>query len=377
MKIVVALDSFKGSVSARVACAAVRRGIVAVLPAAQVVELPMADGGEGTAEAVLAATGGDWVALEVTGPLPDMRVEAGFARLPARDGGGPGALVEMAKASGIELLEPDRLDPLRTTTLGTGELVAAALRDGARTVWLAIGGSATVDGGMGLARAMGWRFLDRDGADVGPGGGALERIERIARPTASLVPARAVEVLCDVDNPLVGPRGAARVFGPQKGATPGDVERLEAGLAKLADVIEQDLGLDVRDVPGAGAAGGLGAGAIAFLDATLVSGAEAVMGVVGLEDALRGADWVVTGEGRMDEQSLHGKVVSGVASRARGVGCRIAVVAGSVALDGARAGEAGIEVVEPAAPPGMPLDEAVTRGEELIEGAARRLAARL
>lgn len=334
----------------------------------------MADGGEGTAEAVLAAGGGDWVALEVMGPLPDMRVEAGYARLPDR---GPGALVEMAKASGLELLGPERLDPLRTTTLGTGELLAAALDDGARKVWLAIGGSATVDGGTGLARAVGWRFLDRDGADVGLGGGALERIERIVGPPPPDAPRVTVEVLCDVDNPLVGPRGAARVFGPQKGATPEDVERLEGGLTKLADMIERDLGVSVHDVPGAGAAGGLGAGAIAFLDGTLFSGAEAVMDAVGFDDALRGADWVVTGEGRLDEQSLHGKVVSGVAARARRAGCRVAVVAGSVALVRASTEEAGIAAVEPAAPAGMPLVEALARGPELIEAATRRLAERL
>ncbi len=367
MKIVVATDSFKGSVTALDACEAVRRGILSVLPEAEVVVRPMADGGEGTAETLRAAQGGEWIPQRACGPLTGTTVDAGFLWLPAS---GPGALVEMATASGLELLRADELDPLEATTLGTGELLKAARLRGARRIWLAIGGSATVDGGTGAAIALGWRFLDGSGEEVGLGGKALERIARI-EPGAPL--GARVHVLCDVDNPLLGPRGAARVFGPQKGATPAVVERLEGGLANLADVVERDLRVDVRHVPGAGAAGGLGAGAIAFLGAELVSGVEAVMEATGLDAALDGADWVVTGEGRYDQQSLEGKVVSGVVARARRSGTRIAVIAGSSALD-AQAG--GVDALEVTAPASMELPEALARGAELIESAAARLAQR-
>ncbi len=364
------MDSFKGSLSARNACEATARGLRAVLPEADIRVTPLADGGEGTGETVLAATGGAWTDLEVMGPLPEMRVRAAYVWMPDR---GPAALVEMARASGLELLSRHGLDPMRATTYGTGELIAAARTRGAERVWLAIGGSATVDGGTGAARALGWRFLDRTGREVALGGGGLEEIARVAPPETPVPAGAAIEVLCDVENPLLGPRGAARVFGPQKGATDAMVERLEAGLANLADVVERQLGRDVRTVRGGGAAGGLGAGAVAFLDASLVSGVTAVMDAVGLDEAIADADWVVTGEGRLDESSLEGKVVTGVVERARRLGCRVAAVAGSVALPRARLAEVGIEVAEAAAPAGMQHEEAMARAQELVERAATRL----
>lgn len=366
MKIVVAMDSFKGSLAAVEACEAVRRGVLRALPQAEIALCPMADGGEGTAETLRVATGGSWVDMEVMGPLRDMRVDAGYLRL---DGRPAGALVEMARASGLELLTPEQLDPLAATTHGTGELIARAAQDGVRRLWLAIGGSATVDGGTGAAVALGWRFLDRHGEDVGLGGQALGRIAHIEPPRPAL-PSLRVEVLCDVDNPLLGSRGAARVFGPQKGATPEVVDRLEAGLANLADAIERDLGTDVRELAGSGAAGGLGAGAVAFLGARLVRGVDAVMDAAGLDEALAGADWVITGEGRFDEQSLGGKVVSGVVERARRAGCRIAVVAGAVELGSA---EAMVDAVEVASSPGMPLEDALRDAALLVEQAAERV----
>lgn len=366
MKIVVAMDSFKGSLTAAEACEAVRRGLLRALPDADVVLRPMADGGEGTAMTLRSARGGEWVPVRVTGPLPDMRVQAGYVRLTHTSG----ALVEMASASGLELLRADQLDPLTATTYGTGELIAHTLGRGARRLWLAIGGSATVDGGTGAATALGWRFRDHRGKDAGLGGRALERIAHVEPPPGP-TPAVSVDVLCDVDNPLLGPRGAARVFGPQKGATPAVVDRLEAGLANLADVVERDLGRDVRSLPGAGAAGGLGAGAVAFLGARLVRGVEAVMDAVGLEEAIEDADWVMTGEGRYDEQSFGGKVVSGVVGRARAVGCRVAIVVGQTALT---ADVGGVDVMEIASPPDLPLVEALGRGEELIARAAERVA---
>lgn len=368
MKVVVAMDSFKGSLRAPIACEAVRRGILEALPGAEVALKPMADGGEGTAETVIAAVGGEWVGVGAMGPLPDMRVEAGYARIPT------GALVEMAAASGIELLaDPDR-NPLRTTTFGTGELLAAAAARGARHLWLAIGGSATLDGGTGAACAMGWRFLDERGEPIGLGGGQLERIDRIERPETGQGALPPVTVLCDVDNPLLGERGAARVFGPQKGANPEMVEQLERGLSRLADVIERDLDKDVRHVAGAGAAGGLGAGALAFFDADLVSGVEAVIEATGLAEALAGADWVVTGEGRFDEQSLHGKVVAGVLAAAGRATVPVAVIAGSSTISRDRASELGLGAIEVSTPAGSSFRDIAHRAEELLTAAARRLA---
>lgn len=368
MKVVVAMDSFKGSLRAPIACEAVRRGILEALPGAEVALKPMADGGEGTAETVIAAVGGEWVGVGAMGPLPDMRVEAGYARIPT------GALVEMAAASGIELLaDPDR-NPLRTTTFGTGELLAAAAARGARHLWLAIGGSATLDGGTGAACAMGWRFLDERGEPIGLGGGQLERIDRIERPETGQGALPPVTVLCDVDNPLLGERGAARVFGPQKGANPEMVELLERGLSRLADVIERDLDKDVRHVAGAGAAGGLGAGALAFFDADLVSGVEAVIEATGLAEALAGADWVVTGEGRFDEQSLYGKVVAGVLAAAGRATVPVAVIAGSSTISPDRAPELGLGAIEVSTPAGSSFRDIAHRAEELLTAAAHRLA---
>ena len=311
MKIIVALDSFKGSLTARRACSIVAEAIGSVMPEAELLIRPMADGGEGTAEALMAAVGGQWVARRVTGPLPGMRVEAGFLWL----GDSRTAIVEMASAGGLQLLRGDQLNPLRTTTIGTGELIRAAIEHGARRVLLGVGGSATVDGGVGAATALGWRFLDRDGRDIGAGGSDLAAIDRIVQPDDAM--AAEVEVLCDVDNPLCGRQGAARVYGPQKGATPAMVEVLEASLSHLADMVEAQLGRSIAKLPGAGAAGGLAAGAVAFMNARLVSGIETIMALSRLPEAMADADWVVTGEGCFDEQSLRGKVVAGVAAAAR------------------------------------------------------------
>ena len=374
MKVVVAMDSFKGSLPATEACEAVARGLLALDPSLDVILNPMADGGEGTAKTLIAATDGEWVPVQVTGPLPEMRLEAGYAWLPDS---GPGALVEMAAASGLGLLRPDQLDPMVTTTFGTGELLAAATARGARRLWLAIGGSATVDGGLGAAKARGWSFLDEDGHDVGLGGQALERVAEIRRPTEGVgVDLPPVEVLCDVDNPLLGEKGAARIFGPQKGASPQVVEMLEVGLSRLADRVESQLGLDVRDIAGAGAAGGLGAAAVAFMNATLVSGVDAVMRATRLEESIQAADWVITGEGRFDSQSLHGKVVSGIARLAAEHGTRMGVLAGSVVVSREEAALNGVHDFEGASPEDMALETAMAQGAELLEAAAHRLGSR-
>lgn len=366
MKIVLAFDSFKGSLPASEACAIVRKALLSIHPDWTVVSKPMADGGEGTAEAMRANLSGRRVRATVMGPLPRRRVRAGFVWFPATRT----AVVEMAAASGLTLLRRGELNPLKTTTYGTGMLIAAAARKGARKIWLAVGGSATVDGGVGAAMALGWRFLDARGREIGLGGGELARIETIVPPATRNLPP--VEVLCDVNNPLTGPRGAARVYGPQKGATPAGVAQLDAGLKHLAGIVNRTLGRQI-DIPGGGAAGGLAAGAVAFLNATLVSGADAVMRAGRLDESLRGADWVITGEGQFDRQSLQGKVVSGIARTARKRGVQVAVIAGSVKVTPARYRRAGIQTALALRRPGMTLEKAISAAPVLLADCAARL----
>lgn len=372
MKTVLAFDSFKGSLSAEAVCAAVASGIRSVRPEWETVCVPMADGGEGTARAMMSALGGEWVDCRVTGPLFSMKVDAGFAWFPERKL----AVIEMAQASGLPLLRPEQRNPMRTTTYGTGELIRMALRKGAREILLTVGGSATVDGGTGAAAALGWRFPDAGGNPLEPVGASLSQIEKIIPPSGWNVSAfPAVEVLCDVVNPLCGPDGAAQVYGPQKGATLEMVEELDAGLFHLSEKIKNGLGKEVREVPGAGAAGGLSAGAIAFMNGRLVSGVGAVMETVGLAERLDGADWVLTGEGRFDSQSLRGKVVDGVARLARDADIRVGVIAGCVTLTEEQWRAAGIEYVAALQRPGMSTEESVSRCRELLERAGREYAA--
>ncbi len=368
MKIVVAMDSFKGSLAAADACRIVADAIAAVKPRAEVVVKPMADGGEGTAAAVMAAAQGQWIEKQVTGPLPGMRVDAGFVWLP--DDGT--AVVEMASASGLELLVPEQQNPLRTTTYGTGQLIDAAVAHGAQRLLLAVGGSATIDGGVGAAMALGWRFLTLGGQEIDLGGGPLLEVAEIVPAGRSL--AVPVEVLCDVDNPLCGPQGAARVYGPQKGATPEMVERLDAALAHLAQCVKDQLGLNMRDLPGAGAAGGLAAGAVAFMEARLVSGIEVIMAQTQLRQAVADADWVITGEGCFDRQSLRGKVVSGVARVARAGGAKTAVIAGQVRLPDHVYRTFGIEAAIACMQGPTKLPYALSHSKELLARAAHRFA---
>jgi glycerate kinase len=368
MKIVVAMDSFKGTLAAERACRIVADAIGRAAPGARIVIKPMADGGEGTAAALMAASNGRWIPATVMGPLPDMEVAAGFAWLPDDRT----AVVEMASASGMQLLRPEQLNPLRTTTFGTGQLIAAALDHGAERILRGVGGSATGDGGVGAAMALGWEVLAGDGTPVGLGAGALAEVVEIIPPERDAdVP---VDVLCDVDNPLCGPQGAARVYGPQKGATPQMVETLDSALARLAELVGSQLGIHVRDLPGAGAAGGLAAGAVAFMEARLVSGIETVMAQSRLRQEVSDADWVVTGEGCFDSQSMRGKGVSGGARGARQGGARVGVIAGQVLLADHVFRNAGIEAALACTQPGMDLQFALEHCEELLAQAAARFA---
>ncbi len=328
-KILVVSDSFKGSLSSLEAARVAERCIHEHFPACEVMGLPVADGGEGTVDCFLEAVGGEKVTLPVTGPW-DEPVLGFYGRI------GHTAVVEMAAAAGLPMVG-DRLDPSQTTTWGVGLLIRHAVEHGAKKIILGLGGSATNDGGCGCAAALGVRFLDKNGKEFRPTGATLRDIVYVnCREAEKLLDGVAVEVMCDIDNPLCGPRGAAAVFGPQKGADPAMVEALDAGLAHLAQVVRAQLGREVADLPGAGAAGGFGAGAVAFLNARLRPGIDVVLDSVDFDRQLAGCDLVITGEGRIDGQSLGGKVPVGVARRAKAAGVPVIAIVGIVG-DGAEA----------------------------------------
>lgn len=326
MRVVVCPDSFKGSLSAREAAAAIARGVRMADGTAEVVEIPLADGGEGTLDVLIGPTGGHTRSVQVHDPL--MRpIDACYGIL----GGGETAVVEMAAASGLGLLSESERDPMVTSTFGTGELLLSAAESGARRIIVGIGGSATNDGGAGAMTALGVRFLDSHGAEIPPGAAALARLASIDTSDFRFPKDKiAVEVACDVTNPLCGPNGASAVFGPQKSAEPEMVGTLDAALAHYADVLKRDLGKDVADLPGAGAAGGLGAGLAAFLNAELRSGIDIVLDAVHFDDALDGSDLVITGEGRLDDQTAGGKTIAGVLRRASDRGIPVIALCGSV-----------------------------------------------
>lgn len=327
----------------------------------------MADGGPGTVRALVEAAGGEYRTATVEGPMGE-RVNARFGL----KGGGEAAVVEMAAAAGLELVPADQRDPLCATTFGVGELLLAAADSGARYIVLGIGGSATNDGGAGLAQALGFRLLDAEGRDLPRGGGALRALDRILPPDRPPLERVRIDVACDVSNPLTGPEGASAVFGPQKGATPELVEVLDRGLSRLAAVVRRDLGIEMETVPGAGAAGGLGGGLVAFANASLKRGVELVAQAAGLERRLRGADLCITGEGSIDAQSRFGKTVSGVARIAKELGVPVLVLAGSVRGDWAGLQDLGATAVLGVTPRPMPLAEALENARENLECAAEQ-----
>ncbi|HEY7875492.1 MAG TPA: glycerate kinase [Actinomycetota bacterium] len=322
---VVAPDKFKGTLTAIEAARAMRAGVSAALPGAEVTVVALADGGEGTLEVVLGAVGGDVRTVEARDPL-GRRIRAPLARL--RDGR---IVLESATVCGLALL--DTAAPLMASSVGVGDLIRHALdaREDDGAVVVGVGGTASTDGGTGMARALGWRFVDRARDELPPGGGALGDLHAIDAPgAADLARPLPIVAACDVINPPKGPRGAARVFGPQKGASSAEVDILERGLERLTEVIRRDLGVDVDGLPHGGAGGGLGAGLVAFCGAELVSGFDLVASAAGLDALIARADVVVTGEGRVDAATAEGKVVSGVVERAAGAGARCLVVAGEV-----------------------------------------------
>ncbi len=364
-RVIVAPQSFKGSADAVAVAAAIGRGVRRAWPDAHIEEVPLADGGEGTVHALVRATKGTLRTARVHDPLL-REIDAEWGLL----GDGTTAVVEMAAASGLPLLRADERDPRITSTLGTGELILAAATSGAHRLVVGIGGSATNDGGAGMARAFGYRFLDREGHDLSEGGAPLAHLARIDGQTDPRLVRVRIDVACDVRNPLLGPQGASAVYGPQKGASPEVVHELDAALGRYADVVERFVGRPIRDVPGAGAAGGLGAGLLAFLDARLVSGAELVLGAVGFAKRIVGADLVITGEGRIDRQSGFGKLTGAVVDAAHRANVPVAAVAGSLGRGHEVLTLERIEV----ASDGVPAARAMADPLPLIEAAAERLA---
>ena len=359
-------DSFKGTMSSLEICRLMREALLRHVPDAEVVSIPVADGGEGSVEAFLAAMGGHRVEVPCTGP--DFRKISGFYGLLAD---GYTAVIEMAAAAGLPLME-GRLCAEGATTYGVGELILAAIRDGARRIILGLGGSATNDGGCGAAAALGVEFYDSRGRTFVPIGGTLVDIHRIC--AENLEPLPPVTVLCDVDNPLCGPRGAAAVFGPQKGADPDMVQLLDAGLAHLAAVLRRDTGRDVLDMPGGGAAGGFGAGAAALLNARLRPGVEMLLDAADFPRLAADADLIITGEGRLDSQSLGGKAVIGVARRARELGVPCAALAGAVDISALpQAYELGLTAAFPINPLPLPFEQVRVSCRENLSAAVENL----
>ena len=366
-KVVLIPDSFKGTLSSAQICRIVAEELHAALPQVEVVPIPVADGGEGTVDAMLTAVGGEKIETACCGPFME-RIIGFYGMLP--DGT---AVIEMAAAAGLPLVG-EKLRPDRTTTYGVGELMADALERGAKKIVLGLGGSATNDGGCGAAAALGVKFYKEDGSEFVPTGGKLTEIAHISLD--ELLPAlkeTEVVTMCDIDNPLYGPNGASAVFAPQKGATPEMVELLDDGLRHLARVIKTDIGIDVKRLPGGGAAGGMGAGTVAFFGSTLQMGIETVLDVTGFNTRAAGADLVITGEGKLDDQSLRGKVVIGVARRAKKMGIPVAALVGASERDIAAAYEAGVSGVFPINPEPKPFAEVRGESAENLRFTARNL----
>lgn len=348
-KCVVVSDSFKGTVSSREICAIAQQVIPRHFPACKVVCIPVADGGEGTVDCFVQAMGAQRVGVTVTNALGE-KSAAAYARI------GELAIIEMAAAAGLPQVGALRC-PGTATTYGVGELIAHAVHSGCKRILLGLGGSATNDGGCGCAAALGVGFLDADGQSFVPVGDTLGRIARIDTAEAeALLRSVEITVMCDVTNPLYGPTGAAYVFAPQKGADAEKVKSLDAGLRHFGDVIRSQYGLDVSAMPGAGAAGGMGAGCVALLGGTIQSGIDAVLDVTGFDRQLEGADLVITGEGRIDSQSADGKVVSGVARRTRAKGVPLIAIAGGIADSAGAVYDIGVSAMFSTDRAALPVD---------------------
>ena len=375
MRILVAPQALKGSLDAPAVGEAIVRGILSIIPDAECSVVPVADGGEGTVTALVAATGGEVREVEVQGPLGEP-VSARFGLLGAgahNPSGKRTAVIEMASASGLPLVPAERRNPLVADTFGTGQLILAALDSGCQRILIGIGGSATNDGGAGVARALGVRFFSHAGDELQPGGAVLADLARIdiSRKDSRLANTEVI-VACDVTNPLTGPAGASAVYGPQKGATPDMVRQLDVALAHYAEVIHRDLGIDVRAVPGGGAAGGLGAGLLAFTRAHLVPGAQLVFDALGFAEKLAGCELVFTAEGQLDSQTAYGKAPGAVAASARAAGVPVVALTGGLLATQNELESLGIRAALPLPDRPLTLSESMQRASELVETAAAR-----
>ena len=368
MKILIASDSFKGSATTMEVAERIEKGLLRIIPELEVLKLPMADGGEGTVETLVYGMDGKFVYEEVTGPLGD-RVQAKYGIIQDQI-----TIIEMAEASGLVLVEEERRNPSLTSTYGTGELILSALQRGYGKIYVGIGGSATNDGGVGMARALGYRFLDRDGNEIPEGGGGLDGLRRIDRSNVTpLLEDAQITVMCDVENPLYGPDGAAYVYGPQKGADPQMVQLLDRNLRHLADILKEDMDVDIGDVPGSGAAGGLGGGLMAFCGADLRPGIEMVLDILEFDGLLKDVDLVITGEGRIDGQSSKGKVPAGVAKRARKLNKPLVAMAGGVGEGTEILHTMGIDLILPIVDRPMGLLDAMDGVGILLKKTGERL----
>ena len=366
MKLLFASDSFKGTLSSQQIIRLLKASAEKIFPGCETVGVPIADGGEGTVEAVITVTGGKYRQVKVHGPLME-ETTASYGVFH-----GDRAVIEMAAASGLPMVPVKKRNPLETTTYGTGELIRDALEQGYRKIAVAIGGSATNDGGMGAMRALGVRFLDQEGRTLEGRGRDLEKVDKI--DVSGLHPAVSeaeITVMCDVNNPLTGPDGATYTFGKQKGGTPDILDRLEAGMKQYAGVMRRN-GMDVEQMAGAGAAGGLGAALCGYLHANLKSGIETVLDLMDFDSLLEGTDLVVTGEGRMDWQSAFGKVPSGVGLRCRAKGIPAVAIVGGIGDGAEKMYDFGVESIMSTINGAMDLEEALSRAEELYAEAADR-----
>ena len=370
MKIVIAPDSFKESLTALEVAEAIEAGLKKVLPDAEYVKVPMADGGEGTVQSLVDATEGRLISAEVCAPLGN-KVKAEFGL----SGDGRTAIIEMAAASGLHLVPPEARNPLRTTSYGTGELILAALAEGVEKIIVGIGGSATNDGGAGMLQALGALLLDAHHQPIGAGGGCLQDLAAIdLSGLDKRLAGVEIVVACDVDNPLCGEKGASAVFGPQKGATPEMVQALDSGLQHFAAIAARDLGLDIQSPAGAGAAGGMGGGVLLLPDARLQAGVQIVMEAVKLAEKVQDADLVITGEGRMDAQSVHGKTPIGVAHTAKAFGKPVIAIVGCLREDYEVVYAQGIDAVFPIIRQLGSLEEILQHGRDNLVSAAQNVA---
>lgn len=373
MKIILAFDSFKGSIDSPKVCELAEASILEKMPDADIKRMPLADGGENTASILAEYFGGGMKIIgNVQGPTNEFKVFGAYGNIPSQKT----AIIEMAIASGIALLDRDALEPMKSNTFGTGEILNEVFKAGYEEVYLTLGGSATNDGGTGAAAATGWKFFDKDGNAFVPNGETLIDIVKIEEPPNTWHWPK-VKCLCDVQNPLTGLSGAAAIYGPQKGADEDQIKKIDAGLANLANIMRRDFGREIDSVPGAGAAGGFGGGAIGFFSAELVPGIETILNWMNFADELKGADWVITGEGCLDDTSFKGKVLSGISKAVNESDAKLAAIAGRIKASGKVLSEAGVSIAEACAPSMIPDNVAFEHAEELFKEAVGRVAERL